>query len=574
MILQSLVDYYEALAGRDEIVWPGWCYESIHFALNISLDGELLDLIPLTEQVQVGKKLVDLPQTMEVPEREVRSVGIKPNFLCDNITYIFGFDDKGKPARSIDCFKACKELHTKVLEGVSCDAGKAIYAFFANWQPEKAREHPVIAPLMAKLKTANLVFMLNGGDYAHDNLEIKTAWREYRESESGDAQLRCMITGKTAIGAGLHGKIKGIPGAQSAGASLVSFNASAYESYGKDNVKASNAPISKYAAFAYVTALNKLISDREHKQQIGDATTVYWAEDGDLKVQQLFTSAFKIPGPDDSIKLRGAMENLAKGLPVADVDMEKQFYILGLAPNAARISVRFFLRDSFGAFLNNLKEHYERLEIVKPAFDHREFLTITALLEETANPKSRDKIASPLLHGAVTRAILEGTAYPAALFQAVLVRIRAEREVTRGKAAIIKAYLLKENKTDREVLTVALNESSNNKAYVLGRLFSVLEDAQLQANPGINATIKDRYFTSACTTPGNVFPTLLRLANHHIAKAEYGKNREIEITGLMGKLKIDEEPFPKNLSMNEQGNFILGYYQQTQARYTKKQEVE
>jgi len=573
MILQALVDYYEALAEKGEISRPGWCTEKVSFALNISPEGELLDVIPLSEQVQRNKKMVDVPRIMEVPERVVRSSGIKSNFLCDNTGYILGFDEKGNPERTKDCFASCRDLHLSILEKTKGVSGTAVKAFFLSWNPESVNEHPVLAPHLNNMKTVNIVFKIDGSNYAHDDDEVKKAWHEYCTSDNNTIETRCLVTGKVSPVESLHGKIKGIPGAQSAGANLISFNADAYESYGKGSEKSPNAPVSKYAAFSYVTALNRLISDSRHKQQIGDTTVIYWAEEADPKPPQLFTSVFALPNADDEYVLHGVINNISKGKPVDGVDLNKRFYILGLSPNAARISVRFFLQDSFGAFLENLSKHYERLEITKPSFDPREYLSISALLGETVNPNSRDKASSPLMSGSVMRAVLTGTSYPISLYQAILGRIRAERKITRGKAAIIKAYLLKINQTNKEVLTMALNESSENKAYVLGRLFAVLENAQQQANPGINTTIKDRYFTSACATPSSVFPRLLQLANHHIAKSDYGYAREKEISSLLNKLEVDDKPFPTHLSLNDQGVFILGYYHQTQARYTKKEGV-
>ena len=196
-------------------------------------------------------------------------------------------------------------------------------------------------------------------------------------------------------------------------------------------------------------------------------------------------------------------------------------------------------------------------------------------MAETVSPKARDKAASPLLAGAVLRSIFMGLPYPEIFFSSVLIRIRAERDISRAKAAIIKACLLRRCKDKyKEELTVSLNEQSENKAYVLGRLFAVLEKAQLDKNPGINATIKDRYFASACANPASIFPVLLRLSNYHIAKAEYGYSIDRRIQELFDKLEVNNNPFPSHLSLNDQGIFILGYYHQKKAFYTKKDQEE
>lgn len=572
MILQSLVDYYAALAARGEIARPGWSLVQVSFALHIAPSGALLSITPLKQEVLRGKKTTEVPQSMLVPERVVRSAGIKPNFLCDTAGYLLGFDTKGKPQRTLECFEACKQHHLSILEGATGAAAGALRAFFQSWDAPHAAEHPVLQEYAADLQVANLVFMVGGGDYAHKDPELQDCWQRYSSGAGAEKQSGiCLVTGKKAPIAVLHGKIKGLPGGQAAGTTLVGFNAPAYESYGRRDAQGLNAPVGEYAAFAYVTALNHLLADREHRCQIGDTTVVYWAEQADPKPPEVFNLFFS-PEEDTDSLLAGVLQNLAQGKPVDDVDLRKRFYVLGVAPNAARVSVRFFVQDTFGGMLQNLRRHYERLEIERPAFDHRQYLSVWALLSETVNPNSRDKSASPLLAGAVMRSILTGARYPQALFAAVLTRIRADHNLSRGRAAIIKAYLMR-NHNEQEVTTMALNPDSDNRAYVLGRLFALLEDAQLQANPGINTTIKDRYFASACATPGSVFPQLLRLSHHHTAKDEKsGRWREKEKGLLLDKLHVDDNPFPAHLSLADQGIFMLGYYHQVQVRYRKKED--
>lgn len=595
MILQALVNYYDSLALRGDIAEPGWSPEKVSFALNLSPNGELLHLVPLLEQAQRGKKTAEFPRVMVVTERAIRTVDIKANLLCDNTMYMMGFGDKGKPERILKCFEACKMLHLKALASTRSPAAEAIKSYFAHWDPSQAREHPAVAPYLDALATANVVFFVNG-DFAQNDPEIRRAWQALREEGEAGVRQRCLVTGEIAPVAPLHNKIKGVSGAQSSGASLVSFNAPAYLSYGKEGDDESNAPVSSHAAFAYVTALNRLLSDREHRQLIGDTTVVYWSADANLAARAVFTGMIAPQPGDDTVlssimqnqaffpplvridaRLEGVMQHIALLMPVdeaeVNIDLQQPFYVLGLAPNAARISVRFFLQGSFGGMVCHLCAHYRRLEIVRPSYDDRAFLSIYKLLDETVNQKSLDKAASPLLAGAVMRAVLMGDPYPQALMAAALGRIRAEQSITRGRAAILKACLLHNYHHTEEAITVALNESSDNRAYTLGRLFAVLESAQLQANPGINTTIKDRYFAAAGATPRNVFPKLLSLAAHHTAKAEYGYAREQEIGKLLDKLNINDDPFPAYQTQEEQGFFYLGYYQQAQARYIKKEDA-
>ena len=280
--------------------------------------------------------------------------------------------------------------------------------------------------------------------------------------------------------------------------------------------------------------------------------------------------------PSDN-DLRAALKRLANGLPCDDlgVDPSRPFYILGLAPNAARLSVRFFLRDSFGKLMENVNAHYERMEIVRPAYEKFNYLPLWALLRETVNLNSRDKAPSPAMAGATARAIFSGTRYPASLLEAVMLRIRAERDITWGKAAIIKAYYLKNPHEDcpKEVLTVSLNEASTNPAYTLGRLFSVYEAVQQAANPGINATIKDKYFNSAAAMPASIFPVLNNLCQKHLRKLD-ARQRVYYDKQIMKLKGVLNENYPARMTLAQQGSFDLGYYHQTQKRYTKKEEKE
>lgn len=389
-----------------------------------------------------------------------------------------------------------------------------------------------------------------------------------------------MVTGNSAPIARIHNSVKGIYASALApnGWTLVGFDkgSPAFSSYGKE--QGYNAPTSQYAAFAYTAALNHLLADRERVCRIGDATVVFWAKSGETDYSDFFMdSLFDQERNYEPEELQAMMASLSKGEAVTydqnQLDPNMQFYVLGLSPNAARLSVRFFLQNSFGELVANAKAHQERLEIVRPSFDKFVTMPLWALLRETVNENSRDKAPAPNLAGEVLRSILNNTPYPATLLQGVQLRIRAERRVTRGRAAIIKAYYLKKPHPEvpEEVLTVALNRESNNVPYTLGRLFSVLEAIQEAANPGINATIQDRYFNSASSTPARVFPTLLNLSQKHLKKLSGGLRitYERQVTELLGKLP---ESFPAQFSLPQQGSFQLGYYHQTQARYEKREE--
>lgn len=588
MILQALVDYYEALAAKGKVAKPGWGNAKISYALNIDKQGRLLNLLSLKISVQKGKKIVELPQNILLPEATKRTAGVAAQFLWDNAKYVLGIDASAKTERSKQCFEAMAQKCQEILADAVGEKAMALKAFFATWQPELAHENMLLQPYREDLLgSANLMFKVDGESVEQDE-EIKRAWDSYKSQQATDvAKGICLVTGKTAPVARLHPSIKGLYGAQSSGAALVAFNAPAYESY--EHKQGDNAPVSEYAAFAYTTALNTLLSNDRNYLRIGDMTVVFWAEGADEDNEDvfgdIFSSANEIVKDED---IKGFFEKVRAGKPfeISDftVKPDNRFYILGLSPNAARISVRFFFINTFGDFIKNYEKYFREFEIIKPGFDNRVNIPLWQILQETANKNSKDKAATPLLIGAVLRSILSGTKYPEALYQNTILRVKADQDnpdknitkISRIKAEIMKACLIRNYKYNEEVVTVALNEECKKVPYVLGRLFAVLEDLQEKANPGINSTIKDRYFNSACANPSMTFPLLTKLANTHLKKISSQKGTVIYfeklIGELMNKLEVDDNAMPARLSLPEQGEFVLGYYHQVQKRYEKKEE--
>ena len=582
MILQALTRYYEDLRSRGEIAAPGWAPAKISFALCLNGDGELTQVVPTMEEALKGRKTVLQPQVFSLPAAVGKTSGVASNFLWENSGYFLGVRQNQNIERSLLCFSAASSLHHKVLDNVNSPVAHAILSFFDTWDPEQAENHPMIAPIYKEITTGvNLLFRVNGC-YPQDDLMIKKAWESFfMDSEEDAPYMQCLVTGKMEHIARVHPKIKGIvdPGSAITDKSLVSFNDISEESYGCYKSQGKNAPVGKYAAFAYTAALNHLLADKNNVQLIGDTTLVCWAEGADAAYPDFFSAVMSggsYEGLSDN-DLRAALKRIAGGQPCDDlgVDPARPFYILGLAPNAARLSVRFFLRDSFGKLMENVNAHYERLEIVRPAYEKFNYLPLWAMLRETVNLNSRDKSPSPAMAGAAARAVFSGTRYPASLLEATMLRIRAERSITWGRAAIIKAYYLKNPHEDcpEEVLTVSLNEASTNPAYTLGRLFSVYEAVQQAANPGINATIKDKYFNSAAAMPASIFPVLNNLYQKHLRKLDAGQRvyYDKQVMALKGMLG---ESYPARMTLAQQGAFDLGYYHQTQKRYTKKEENE
>lgn len=588
MILQALTAYYEQLVRQGKLSAPGWDDNfKVSYELRLNDAGQLLRVVPLLTEKTVGKKTVLAPRAMRVPAHEKRSSGIAANFLCDNSTYLLGADEKGKPERSADCFKACAKLHHTILDGVDSPAARALLAYFDSWDPAQASTHPLLAEQWKEITgNANLIFGYEAADHSHsfvnDDPAIQNAWQAHYNDRSADSDMgQCLITGKYAPIERTHPNISGVPGAQSSGAALVSFNAPAFCSYGHE--QGDNAPVSKYAAFAYTTALNRLLADRSHCKHVGDTTILCWAENAEPVYQDAMSmflfGADEAAGIQES-DVQAALKRLSAGQTVPFLEKElspdQHFYLLGLAPNAARLSVRFFLRDTFGSFAQNLQKHAEEMEIDCSEKEKFRTLPIWAVVNETTRTvPGQPAKPSPQLAGDLLRAVLIGGRYPATLLNGVTLRIRAEQNVTRGRAAVIKAYYLRNYPTElnKEVYTVSLNETTN-VPYLLGRLFSVLEAVQKAANPGINTTIKDRYFNAACATPGMSFPTLLRLSQKHLRKLNDGlaTHYDKQITELMAQLP--ESGFPARLSLPDQGKFTIGYYHQTQKRYVKKNEEE
>ena len=579
MILQALAGYYHSLAQKGKIVPEGWSPVKVSFALVIGEDGELLDVMRLKEEQQRGKKTVEVPRLLQVPKQVSRSSGVKANFLCDHAGYLLGVDPGGNAERAKKRFEAGKALHLKLLKEVDCPAARAVYAYFIRWKPEQADGHPVLQEKLDQiLEGGNLVFYFRGS-FVHEDEAVRRAWDAHSlQQEDAEVFGRCLVTGEEAPIARLHPAIKGVRGAQSSGAMLVSYNAPAFESYGK--TQSYNAPVGEKTAFAYTSALNHLLEDRERMQTVGDTTVVFWAENAEPSYRDVFY--FSMDSAERTFQendlLRG-MHELARGRTYdwngVVLRPETNFYILGLAPNAARLSVRFFYRNTFGGFMEHIERHYERLEMIKPSFETSQRLAIRDLLFETVNKNAKDKSASPLLSGALYRAVLNDTPYPEALVNGVLLRIRAEHNVNWGRASILKAVLLKKDPCPemKEALTVKLNDDCTYLPYILGRLFSVFEAVQQAANPGINSTIKDKYFNSAAGTPAFIFPILTNLASKHLRKLETGQKiyYEQQITDLSAKIT---EALPARQSLPDQEIFYIGYYHQTQKRFEKKNEEE
>ena len=620
MILQALNQYYNILEDDPDVNIPrlGYSTVKVSHAINLSESGEILDILSMYETVQRGKTTREVPRNMIVPAHAKRTVNIAANFLCDSSTYILGIASENKKDKNPDYaiwrFEDFKTKNLEILSNVDGQEARAVVAFLQSYDPTNAENHPVVGEKYDELidATGFMVFRLHGrSGFIHQVPQIKRAWEQHRSSQGNDLVGQCLVTGEIAPIARLHPSLKGVAGANSAGASLVGFNARAYESYNRVQQQGMNSPTSEKATFAYTTVLNYLLSNSNPnpKFRIGDTTVVYWAESSNKIYEEIFSGLFGLNTGQDSQTLKKKNEikdstaeqrlidiatKVSQGLGfdtttlMEGLDPGTRFHVLGLAPNAARISIRFYLTDPFEQFIKKITAHYADMQIQREFDNDPIMIPPWRILSETVSKKSRDRDASPLMSGAVMRSILTGAPYPAALFYQIINRVRADmdesekgiRKINYVRASIIKAYLTRRYRNRNlpqitEVLCMSLNESSSNPAYLLGRLFAVLEKAQQDAaGSRLNATIKDRYFTSACATPASVFPVLLRLSQHHISKAEYGYANDKRIEKIMDKLDIVSNPIPSHLTLDEQGIFILGYYHQRADFFTKKEALE
>jgi CRISPR-associated protein Csd1 len=579
MILQSLNELYTRLAEDPtyEIAPPGFSPQKISFRIVIKPDGSLVNIDDARKPDEKNKLQNDV---MLVPgEAKPPGAGINPCFLWDNQTYLLGRQPEDKPdGFGQKRFEAFRKRHLELEASISSVEFSAVCRFLEQWSPERISEFPNLG----ELGTGFGIFQIQGEKKAvHELAGIKNWWaRTLAAVEVGDS-AQCLLTGEVAPIARLHPKIKGVVGAQAAGASLVSFNATAYESYGKS--QSYNAPVSEKAAFQYGTALNSLLTgpqSRKHRIRIGDTSTVFWTEKQTLFedcLADIFSSGSQGAEEIQDINKRAQIQRLLEAVRSGGNHQEfgeadTPFYILGLAPNAARLSIRFFHRSTIEDLIAKLHDHQQCMEMMRQfteqvgnRFPDPEFPAIWQILRETA--RVADEIP-PLLSGALTRAIIEGTPYPEGLFSAIIRRIQADRTINYLRAATIKAVLVRNH---HQTIPTMLDTENTDPAYLLGRLFATLEKSQEDALGNVNAGIRDRFYSAASSTPASVFPRLLRTYQHWLSKLNGGAkvNRERLVQEIMSS--IGSSGFPNQFPLKKQGVFAIGYYHQRKDFFTKKE---
>ncbi|WP_432822001.1 type I-C CRISPR-associated protein Cas8c/Csd1 [Trichloromonas sp.] len=580
MILQALNGYYRRMAeavGAD-VAPEGFEQKEIPFLIVLNLQGDCVGI----QDTREGEGKKRRGRLFTVPKGVKKTSGIAANFLWDTSNYVLGIpkpDPKKDPVQLEEkareqqrCF--IETIRGKFIEPIEDEGIQSVLTFlerndlsplssFSSWE-----EISLNAPIVTFLLEGESGLVCQREAVRSVVSDAKTMGGEAAETHT------CLVTGEHDSTVRLHTAIKGVWGAQSSGANIVSFNLDAFRSFGKE--QGQNAPVGKRAEFAYTTALNKMLSKGSRQRlQVGDCSTVFWAE-RQSPLEDIFADVFSEPAKENPDQLNAAVRELFKapesGTPPLDEDYTP-FYVLGLAPNAARIAVRFWHPGTVGEAARHIKQHFLDCAIVHGP-KQPEHLSLFRLLTATATQGKSENVP-PNLAGDFMKAILAGTPYPHTLLASALRRCRAEQDVTYSRAALLKACLIRSNKKNsKKEVGMSLDITNTNPGYLLGRLFATLERAQESASPGINATIRDRFYGAASSTPVAVFPHLMKLKVHHIAKLE-NKGQAVNLERLIGEI-VDkvaaDHAFPAHLSLQDQGRFAVGYYHQRQHFFAKKEQ--
>lgn len=591
MILQRLAEHYDriAAAGDDgnQIVPTGFSQQKISFCVVLELDGKLNAIQSM--QQQKGRALV---ATQMLLPGQGKPSGSKPTpcFLWDNAAYMLGYKAKDpKPSTTRKQFAAFRNKHISLEEEVKHPWFTAVCTFLRDWNPDKALE---IEDHLSKVTTNFGVFRIAGEmRYVHELVTTPVMVEDTeRASESKNEEGVCLVSGVRGQIARLHEpKIKGVADAQPGGALLVSFNASAYESYGKS--QSYNAPVGAATAFKYTNALNYLLNRRERRVLLGDSTVVFWADHPNNVLEGAISAMFAEPLPNESPIIEEDQERLREAAlllkqlrdgtgatVISPDDQPTRFFLLGLSPNASRISVRLWVEADGAELRRRLGRHLQDVELAGSKDDRlltlREIVRATGRWDEKKARFDTENV-SPQLAGELARSVLTGAVYPQSLLATVLRRIHCDGEVAYARVAVIKACLNRNSRLRGNPSEVSkmLDKDNNDAAYCCGRAFALLEMIQKDSVEGeLNKTIKDSYFSSASTTPSLVFPRLCRLSQYHLAKLDTGPRiyREKQLGEVLNKLHL----FPRLLSLEDQGNFVLGYFHQRQDLFTSKKDKE
>jgi CRISPR-associated protein Csd1 len=571
--LASLVRAYDRMAARGEVPKFGYARTEVDFCVVIDRQG-CVPFAPVDLQIGEGKKRVGRRLDLPTPLVQ-RTSGIAPNFLWDKTAYSLGITE-GDGRRTAKEHQAFVDMHRRLLNGSKDPGLIAFLAFLNQWNPDKFDE----AGWSIDMRDANIVFALHDEyheRFIHDREEAKAIWLSIYTSAPASLS-GCLLTGETARVARSHPPIKGVWGSQSSGAFIVSYNATAFTSY--EHNEGDNAPVSEGAAFAYTSALNHFLErGSTHRLQVADASTVFWADASDALDAMAAESVFRSLIDEKQVeaveenKVKSILAKLQDGRPIEDFkpDLPQgvRFFVLGLAPNAARLSVRFYIEEDFGVIAERYLKHLKRLRIDPPPKE--EAPSMWRMLIETAVLRKSDNI-QPNLAGEWMRAILMDAPYPFTLLSTLIMRLRADHDVNALRVAMLKSILIKNFKME---VPVSLDPECKESGYLLGRLFAVYEQIQVAAlGRSVNATIKDKYYGAAAAQPRKVFRMLESGSSNHLSKIGKQKpglkvNLEKAVGAIMETMSPDQDPFPASLPDKSQALFGLGYYHQRNEFFRK-----
>ncbi len=587
-ILTELARLYERLRAEGKAPPPGFSIEKIGGEVVLDGEGNVRAIGDLTTPDERGKPQ---PRVMAVPDGGTRTSGIKPNTLWDKTAYALGvtaqkdarkkpvLDDAGKPipvteGRVEKEHAAFVAHHEELLDGTQDEGLRALLGFVRSWRPEMFAERGFDPALLDR----NLVFRLEGDlnddgtpRYIHERPAAR-ALIAGEEAEEGENSL-CLVTGHPAPPARLHPMIRGVPGAQSSGAAIVTFNLDAFTSFDKE--QGENAPVSEDAAFAYGAALNALLAKGSGRSlRIGDTTVVFWAEVAEGRrattIEEMMMGALAPDEKAETGKLAALMQDIADGrASEPDLHPDTRVFILGLAPNAARLSVRFWRPGTLGDFARNITRFWKDLAQEPPAWKGPP--AAWSLLYEVAAQRKAENIP-PRLGGDLMQAVLAGTPYPRTLLAGVITRIRADHDVNARRTAIIAAVLRRNFKED---IPMSLDRDNPDPAYCLGRLFAAYAYAE-HSYAKRSATLRDKYIAGASASPGGVFPLLMRgYENNRSAllkasdeRRNYGIKADKAVAEII-ELLDGTTNLPKALNLEGQGRFFIGFYHQWNAFFEK-----
>ncbi|MCI5700851.1 MAG: type I-C CRISPR-associated protein Cas8c/Csd1 [Lachnospiraceae bacterium] len=595
MLIKALSDYYDILAAEGKILPDGYSKVNVHYMICLNAEGKIEDIIDCQEKIQnktdKGKiKEKWVPRIEEMPQRTEKT-GIDSNIVEHRPLYIFGLnweeegltpDDRtGKARKSHEAFV---KSNLEFLEGIDSPVVNAYRNFLRTWKPEEETENEKLLMLGKNYGKSCFAFCLTGYPDLplHNDRKVRQKWEQvYRggtsENKKGYA-AQCAVSGEECEIARIHNKIKGVYGGLATGSVLIGFNNPSESSYG--NEQSFNSNISQTVMKKYTEALNFLLATSNHKILLDDMTIVFWAMDtGEVYEDMILAMLCGQSDKMNAEETEGMLKNLlASGRSgkvtegrlqsLSMIESDVDFYMLGLKPNSSRLSVKFIFRKKYADLLWNIAQFQKDIQISEELYP----VSFSRIKEELRSPKSTSEKINPALLTKLFESVIYGNMYPTTLLETVVRRVKTDRKkgVNRVRAGIIKACINRNYK--REEFGVALDKENCGQAYVCGRLFAVLEKLQRDASgTKLNRTIKDAYFASASAKPAMIFPKLIKLAQNHLNKVNSPTYYSILLGEIMDKLNGE---FPETLLLQDQGRFIIGYYQQYQSFFEKKGKTE